>query len=993
MNNNTNYPDELHTLLSNFNNINVDDDSEYSKNLFNYQKNVFNYLTKTNQRGILLYHSVGSGKCMGINTPIMMYDGSIKKIQNVKVGDQLMGDDSSKRNVLSVTKGVDRMYDVWYGKNKYTVNKEHILCLKNNEVKNKIFHIPVKDFIELPQTKQDNFLGFKNKIEFPYKKVNKSPFATGALYSIGKIELGDEYIYNSSFIRTKVLAGIISSTGSLVKHKGFDAYSIIISRDKKVKKNLLFLINTLGLSYILKRGESSGCKLYDIHGKIFNKFFKITVYGRNLQEVHDESIFHYEKINTGNFSPEDGFKIKVKFVGVNNYYGFCIDGNHRYALEDCSITHNTMTSVSIAEFFRNTGRDILVLSSKSLQINYRKEIYNFRKIQNEDINDDIDNLDNYKFITSNARNMIDKITQSNSKNSEKSGIKNKLEDMLSQINKQSLDNKVIIIDEAHNLFNSIANGSEIANSFYDMVLNAKNIKLILMTGTPIINDPFELAICYNMIIGIMGDKKKKERFTLLPEYYTDFSKYFIAPSRSGILNEDKFKNRIFGLTSYYGDFYTSDSAMSITEDLKKTAVKENYPDRLPVKFEIVPMSEIQSTHYLKSRDIEKMENYKAYSGAGISSNDKGKSSTSYRIKSRQISNIYIDDNTWNVLEKESDISKYSTKIQKIVNNIKEESGVGNILVYSTFLEYGVEAVSKVLDKVGFECYDENKLKDLNKNSEDIEDTENNENRKKNYAIFSGKQTEEEKTNILKVFNSKDNINGELIKILMITKSGTEGLDLKNVRYIHIMEPYWNYSLLQQVIARGVRYKSHIMLEEKYRNVQVFIYLSDYNKGDLEEIKTKLSEKIKTSKVSKKDLIIEKTTDIHMLTNAVKNQELIYKFLKAIASTSIECRFFNERELNYDCYGCKSTGERLYIEDFYTDMKTKNNCIKVKKVKTKEIIIDSEKYYYNIIKDNISVYKEIKSLSNDDKSSYIEIHDENIKKIIENHIENNKIYKL
>ena len=208
-----------------------------------------------------------------------------------------------------------------------------------------------------------------------------------------------------------------------------------------------------------------------------------------------------------------------------------------------------------------------------------------------------------------------------------------------------------------------------------------------------------------------------------------------------------------------------------------------------------------------------------------------------------------------------------------------------------------------------------------------------------------------------------------------------------------MEPYWNYSLLQQVIARGVRYKSHTMLEEKYRNVQVFIYLSDYNKGDLDEIKTKLSEKSKTSKVSKKDLIIEKTTDIHMLTNAVKNQELIYKFLKAIASTSIECRFFNERELNYDCYGCKPTGERLYIEDFYTDMKTKNNCIKVKKVKTREIIIDSEKYYYSIIKDIISVYKEIKSLSNDDKSSYLEIHDDNIKKIIENHIENNKIYKL
>jgi superfamily II DNA or RNA helicase len=996
MNNNTNYPDDLHTVLSNFNNISVENNSTYSKNLFDYQKNVFNYMTKTNQRGILLYHSVGSGKCMAVDTPVMMFDGSIKKIQDVVIGDKLMGDDSNERNVLSLASGIDDMYDVWYGKQKYTVNKEHILCLKST-TGNNIVQIPIKYFVKLPEEIQNNLLGFKSKINFPEQPVSNSPFSIGALYVVGKIILRNEYLYNTSMIRKEVLAGIISARGSLIKYKRFDAYSIIISRDKTVKKNVLFLINTLGLFYKIKKYEKF--EVRNGNNNINVKYFKIIVYGAELETIHDQTIFSHREIKTNPLSTVDGFKIKVKFAYMGNYYGFCIDNNRKYVLEDCTVTHNTMTSVSIAEFFKNTGKDILVLSSKSLQINYRKEIHNFRKIQSENGETDgenreegnADSLENYKFITSNARNMIDKITQSNSKNSEKEGVQNKLEDMLSEINKQSLDNKIIIIDEAHNLFNSISNGSEIANAFYDMVLNAKNIKLILMTGTPVINDPFELAICYNMLVGVMGEKKKKERFTLLPEYYSDFSKYFIAPSRSGILNEDKFKNRIFGLTSYYGDFYTSASAMSITEDLKQTAVKENYPDRLPVKFEITPMSEIQSTHYLKSRDIEKMENYKAYSGAGISSNDKGKSSTSYRIKSRQISNIFIENNTWDHLQSNMEISKYSTKIQKMVDNIKEEvgdgiegnKGIGNILVYSTFLEYGVEAVSKVLDIVGFELYTGSK------------DETSEESRKKKYAIFSGKQTEEEKTDILKVFNSNDNIEGNLIKILMITKSGTEGLDLKNVRYIHIMEPYWNYSLLQQVIARGVRYKSHTMLEEKYRNVQVFIYLSDYNKGDLDEIKTKLAEKKKTAKVSKQDLIIEKTTDIHMLTNAVRSQELIYKFLKAIASTSIECRFFNEKELNYDCYGCKPTGERLYIEDFYTDMKTKNNCIKVKKVKTREIIIDSEKYYYSTgnTNSNISIYKEIKSLSNNDKGSFIEIHDDDIKKIIENHIESNTIYKL
>ena len=82
-------------------------------------------------KGLLLFHSVGTGKCHALNTPILMYDGTIKMVQDITVGDTLMGDNSRPRLVQSLARGKDILYDIIPTKGeKYTVNSEHILCLK-----------------------------------------------------------------------------------------------------------------------------------------------------------------------------------------------------------------------------------------------------------------------------------------------------------------------------------------------------------------------------------------------------------------------------------------------------------------------------------------------------------------------------------------------------------------------------------------------------------------------------------------------------------------------------------------------------------------------------------------------------------------------------------------------------------------------------------------------------------------------------------------------
>lgn len=607
----------------------------------------------------------------------------------------------------------------------------------------------------------------------------------------------------------------------------------------------------------------------------------------------------------------------------------------------------TLTSISIAEEFRKLGRDIIILSSKSLQNNYKKEISTYLKMQSKEnsITDEEEQnvINQYKFVTSNAKNMIQ-------------SLDDKLTSFISKFKKDddslvSLDNKIIIIDEAHNLLNSIVNGSKIANEFYDIIMNAKNIKLILMTGTPIINNPFEISVAFNMIYGkIKNNNTKKDYYTILPEYYTDFQKYFIDQSTNSIKNIDKFKNRIFGLVSYYGDMYNK-ILKSIKEDIKEIKTKDNYPDRLPIKIETIEMSLLQNIEYMKARDIEKKETSKFYGRneiihvtidyditGGSIVKEKNNVSTSYRIKSRQLSNIYIPDVHELTIH---NFNKYSPKLVKVFDNIKKNHKNQISLVYSTFIEYGLNSFINYLK--------------LNNYTDYLEDSNNN---SLHYALFSGQQTIEEREKIVKLCNSEENKDGSLISILLISKSGAEGLDLKNIRSVHILEPYWNYSLIEQIIARAVRYKSHDMLPKNQQNVQTYIYLSDYNSEFLKKEKEKLKEVNNKSKTNK----LEFTTDINIFKNAIKNQELIQQFLKTIASTSIECKFLNKQNsngtgINFDCFNCLPNNKMLYYPDIAKDMELSNYCIKSNSITAEEIIINGEKYYYQINKENnLNIFK-------------------------------------
>ena len=118
--------------------------------------------------GILISGAPGHGKCHGKDTPILMYDGSIRMVQDIKKGDLVMGPDSKPRCVLGTNHGRGSLYKVKPVKgDSYIVNKDHILSLKyNNHNKEKTMSMSVRDFLNSSKYLRERYKGYRTNINF-----------------------------------------------------------------------------------------------------------------------------------------------------------------------------------------------------------------------------------------------------------------------------------------------------------------------------------------------------------------------------------------------------------------------------------------------------------------------------------------------------------------------------------------------------------------------------------------------------------------------------------------------------------------------------------------------------------------------------------------------------------------------------------------------------------------------------------------------------------
>ena len=307
--------------------------------------------------------------------------------------------------------------------------------------------------------------------------------------------------------------------------------------------------------------------------------------------------------------------------------------------------------------------------------------------------------------------------------------------------------------------------------------------------------------------------------------------------------------------------------------------------------------------------------------------------------------------------------KFLHMLQNILSTEDDERRTGLHLIYSQFrtLE-GIGILKLILEANGFSQF---KIKQSSLGDWTLDMTPE-ERARPCFALYTGTETPEEKEIVRNIFNSKwknvpktildvitpsysNNISGQVIKILMITASGAEGINLRNVRYVHITEPYWHPVRTEQIIGRARRICSHIDLPEDLRTVDVFLYVSRFS-GRQIAADNDDSLNIRMNDRSKTDNVTPMTTDQSLFEISNIKARITKQILTAVKESSFDCMIHanpdSKERLNCYNFGPDVNEESLtYKPDINTDDDDTSSRLNKKVVKTtlNELTISGKKY--------------------------------------------------
>jgi hypothetical protein len=276
-----------------------------------------------------IYRSEG---CFAENTEILMYDNSLKMSQDIKVGDELVGDDGNKRIVLELVSGTDKMYEIEQSNgDSYTVNSKHTLVLTDSS--NEIHQIMVDDYLAMNDKEKKKFYGIKsvNGINYDEQPVKLDPYQLGCwigggkknhkfseklkVYNIDNKHIPKEYLMNSRQVRLSLLAGLVD-INSYMHNRGKDV--MIVQEDKYLSEQIASL--AIGLGFAVSFED---CQRYNI-----------IISGNKISEI---PTFLKYCVNSEQIIKS---RIKVKYVGDNKYYGWKINENNLFLAKDHTILRN-----------------------------------------------------------------------------------------------------------------------------------------------------------------------------------------------------------------------------------------------------------------------------------------------------------------------------------------------------------------------------------------------------------------------------------------------------------------------------------------------------------------------------------------------------------------------------------------------------------------------------------------------------------------------------
>lgn len=246
------------------------------------------------------------------------------------------------------------------------------------------------------------------------------------------------------------------------------------------------------------------------------------------------------------------------------------------------------------------------------------------------------------------------------------------------------------------------------------------------------------------------------------------------------------------------------------------------------------------------------------------------------------------------------IGQFSSKIKSICENIyntkTEIVSSGIILIYSSYIDGGIIPMALALEEMGFTRYGQT-TKPLFKNPPtevvDVRTMKPPSNKKDflpaKYVMITG-DVRLSPNNVVQVnaLTNSDNLNGEKIKVVLISQAGSEGIDLKAIRQIHIMEPWYNMNRIEQITGRGVRNFSHKDLPFEQRNVEIFLHGTILNTAEEEsaDLYVYRVAELKAIKIGKVTRLLKQTA-VDCIINHEQTQFTAENFKQIAANSNVK----------------------------------------------------------------------------------------------------------
>jgi hypothetical protein len=313
------------------------------------------------------------------------------------------------------------------------------------------------------------------------------------------------------------------------------------------------------------------------------------------------------------------------------------------------------------------------------------------------------------------------------------------------------------------------------------------------------------------------------------------------------------------------------------------------------------------------------------------------------------------------------LHNYSIKISNICKSIQKSRGV--IMIYSQYIEGGIIPICLALEEMGFSRYCSNK--DYNENffkkgscsppidaitgktHNDLSQTDPTAKfNPAKYIIISGDKTiSPSNSSDIKFATDPNNKYGEQVKVIIISKAGSEGLDFNNIRQIHILESWYNMNRIEQIIGRSVRNLSHCSLPFQERNVEIYMHSTLLNNSEEEAADLyvyRLAEKksIQIGRVSR----LLKENSVDCLLNIEQTNFTVDKLYEMVENQTIELLTSSGKQVKFRVGDQPYTNACDYMDTCEYKCRISGDMTNVL---PNESEIDSNNYNADFAKSNIS----------------------------------------